>query len=197
MTDQEKFKKTFGTMHASPDILTEVMNMTSENVRPIRVRRNKMKIAAAVVACILVLGAGTTVYAMNVGGIQRIVQVWFHGDQTDATLNVYDDFFTLDVEDGEISYHKEVYNEPDTFNEDGTPVEISEEELLEHLNDPEVVYEEDGSVWVYYYDQKMEITDKFEDGICYCQVKHDDKTFYLTVKYQEGYSMSTDCYIEP
>lgn len=41
-------------------------------------------------AFILVGGTGT-VYAANVGGIQRTIQLWIHGDQTDATLDVKED----------------------------------------------------------------------------------------------------------
>ena len=33
---------------------------------------------------------------MDVGGIQRIVQVWIHGDQTDAIFNVENGNYTLD-----------------------------------------------------------------------------------------------------
>ena len=32
-------------------------------------------------------------YAANVGGIQRTVQIWLHGDQTQATLDVSNDPF--------------------------------------------------------------------------------------------------------
>ena len=36
MTDKEKIHKTFEKMHASPDILTEVLNMTTSNTKFIR-----------------------------------------------------------------------------------------------------------------------------------------------------------------
>lgn len=35
-----------------------------------------------------------------------------------------------------------------------------------------VAFEDDGSVWIYWFDQKVEITDKFNDGICYIQLVH-------------------------
>lgn len=31
MTDEEKFQKTFDKLHASPDVLTEVLKMTAKN----------------------------------------------------------------------------------------------------------------------------------------------------------------------
>ena len=40
--------------------------------------------------CIILGGTGTA-YAANVGGIQRTVQIWLHGDQTQATLDVSND----------------------------------------------------------------------------------------------------------
>ena len=37
MTDKEKFQRVFGKLHASPDVLTEVLNMTTdEKVIPIK-----------------------------------------------------------------------------------------------------------------------------------------------------------------
>ena len=73
----------------------------------------------------------------------------------------------------------------------------TEEELMEVINMPEVEYEEDGSVWVYYRNQKMDITDKFEDGVCYVELKDGDTIQYMTVKYQNGYALSSERYLTP
>ena len=35
MTDEEKFQKTFDKLHASPDVLTEVLKMTAKEHAPI------------------------------------------------------------------------------------------------------------------------------------------------------------------
>ena len=74
---------------------------------------------------------------------------------------------------------------------------LTADELLDEINMPEVEYEEDGTVWVYYLNQKMEVTDKFEDGVCFVQLKADGQTQYITVKYQNGYATSPDGYIQP
>ena len=72
------------------------------------------------------------------------------------------------------------------------------EDILEQLNAPDVEYEADGSIWVYYQNQKIEITDKFDkDGVCYVKIKNGDELLYLTVKYQNGFAYSPKCYIEP
>ena len=43
----------------------------------------------------------------------------------------------------------------------------------------------------------MEITDRFEDGICYVKLVDGDETQYVTVKYNNGYSTSPDAYPNP
>ena len=64
-----------------------------------------------------------------------------------------------------------------------------------NVNSPEVVYEDDGTVWVYYMDQKLEITDDFdENGICHVELKDGDASVYMTIEYEKGYSMNTNKY---
>ena len=179
MTDKEKFQKTFDKLHASPDVLMEVLNMTTnEKVVPVRKRRYIPKVAAAVAALVLVVGSGSAAYAMDLGGIQRVVQVWIHGDQTDATFTVENGTYTLDYKDAE---RKDVH-------QGGGGVAF---------NAPEVLYEDDGKVFLYYLDQKLDITDKFEDGICYIELQVDSKIQYMTIKYQNGYAMSPHGYVQP
>ena len=56
---------------------------------------------------------------------------------------------------------------------------------------------DDGTVWVYYYDQKIDVTDLFEDGVCYVKLVNGDETLYMTIEYENGYSVSSDKYPEP
>lgn len=190
MTDREKFQKTFSKLHASPDLLTEVMEMAEKR------RYHIPKVAVAAIACVVILGSGTTAYAMNVGGIQRTIQIWIHGDQTDAQFVVEDGSYTLDYEDenGEAVHRG---GGGVAIEDDGTERSLTEEELMEEINSPEVEYEEDGSVWIYYKNQKMDITDKFEDGVCYVELKDGDTIQYMTVKYQNGYALSPERYLTP
>jgi len=45
MTDEEKFQKTFDKLHASPDVLTEVLKMTAkEQVVPMKKKRFTPKV---------------------------------------------------------------------------------------------------------------------------------------------------------
>lgn len=73
----------------------------------------------------------------------------------------------------------------------------TEEELLEEANAPDVAYEEDGQMTVYCNDQALEVTDKFEDGVCYVQLQIGEKTEYMTIKYQNGYALSPNGYVQP
>lgn len=204
MTDKEKFKKTFDKLHASPDVLTEVLNMTAnEKVVPIRKKHNLSRVAVAAAALILTLGSGATAYAMDLGGIQRIVQIWIHGDQTSATFTIDNGIYSLDYTD---ENGKEVHQGGGgvAFNEDGTERPVTDEEIMEHvINTPTVSWEDDGRIWVYYMNQKIDITDKFEDGYCYVKLEAGGETKYMTVKYSDpscgglGYGLSTHAFLQP
>lgn len=197
MTDKEKFQKTFEKLHASPKIIAEVINMTeNDKIVSIRKKYRILKTAVAAIALVLILGTGTAAYAMDLGGIQRIVQVWIHGDQTDAVFTFENGTYTLDYTDDDGSAVQRGGGGV-AFNEDGTERPLSEEELLAEINSPEVEYEEDGTVWIYYLNQKLEITDKFEDDICYVELSRNGETIYMTIKYHDGYAMSPHGYVQP
>ena len=69
---------------------------------------------------------------------------------------------------------------------------------IRQANCPEVTYRDDGTVTVYYLDQKLDVTDKFdEDGVCYVQLEGGEKTIYMTIKRGNGYATSTTKYILP
>ena len=161
-------------------------------------RKHKMNMAiAAAIICLIFVGGTSTAYAANIGGIQRVVQLWIHGDQTDATLEIKDDGSY------EMTYQDEAGNIVErggggiAIEEDGSERSLTQEELMWNLNSPEVDYLEDGTVWVYYLNQKIEITDKFdENGVCYVKVCDGEGTIYMTIKYQNGWSMSMDKYID-
>lgn len=196
MTDKEKFQRVFDKLHASPDVLTEVLNMTTnEKIVPIRKKHFTPKAAAAIAALLLVVGSGSVAYARDLGGIQRIVQVWIHGDQTDATFTVENGNYTLDYKDAD---GNDVHQGGGGVAfENGVERPLTADELLEEISMPDVEYKEDGTVWVYYLDQKMEITDKFEDDICYVKLEADGQTQYMTIKYQNGYATSPHGYVQP
>lgn len=192
MTNKEKYKQAFSGLHPLEPISLEVTQMVKMQ------KKHKFQVAAAILTAFILVGGTGTVYAANVGGIQRTIQLWIHGDQTHATLDVKEDgSYNLNYSD-ENGNIVEQGGGGVAFDADGTERPLTEDEIMEQINMPEVEYEEDGSVWVYYENQKIEITDKFDnDKICYVKIKGKEKTLYLTVKYQNGYCISEDKYPNP
>lgn len=192
MTNKEKYKQAFSGLHPLEPISLEVTQMVKMQ------KKHKFQVAAAILTAFILVGGTGTVYAANVGGIQRTIQLWIHGDQTHATLDVKEDgSYNLNYSD-ENGNTVEQGGDGVAFDADGTERPLTEDEIMEQINMPEVEYEEDGSVWVYYENQKIEITDKFDnDKICYVKIKGKEKTLYLTVKYQNGYCISEDKYPNP
>ena len=142
MTEKERFQRAFAPLHASPDTMTEVMKMTERKTkRPALRRAATIGLAAA-----LVLALGSVAYASDLGGIQRTVQLWLNGEMTDATLTVNEGSYTLRYPDKDGTEH-EMGGGGIAIEDDGTERALTEEEMLEHLNAPEVVYEMTARSW--------------------------------------------------
>lgn len=191
MTDKEQYQRTFGVLHASGDFLKE--DFTMKPKKHISIRR----IGILCAAVILIFSMTTVCYAKDVGGIQRTIQLWIHGDQTSAIMDIQDGQYTITYEDAQGNTHQQGGGGV-AIEEDGSERPLTEEELMEHLNSPEVNYLEDGTVWIYYMDQAMEITDRFnEDSICFVQLKNGKDTLYVTIKYDDGYAWSPSAFVQP
>ena len=81
MTNREKYKQAFSVLRASDDFDLEANHM-KQTAKQFRLR--KAVVLAA--ACVMVIGSATIAYAADVGGIQRTVQLWLHGEQTAVTI---------------------------------------------------------------------------------------------------------------
>ena len=90
MTDKERYKRTFSLLRASQEDFMEVKAM-NDNVRILPVR----KLAALCAAVVLVVAMATVANAADVGGIRRAVQIWVHGDQTNAVLDIRGNSYNL------------------------------------------------------------------------------------------------------
>ncbi len=196
MTMKERYKRAFSALHSSPDTITEVMNMLNEQGK----YKRKRMIPRALAAClttVMVIGLSAAAYAANIGGIQRVIQIWVHGDQTDAIIEFDGQGgYSLEYEDKDGNKRTQggggvAYDGP--F---GKERPLTEEELQEQLNSPNV--EEVDGVWtVYYYGQSEDITDKFdENGVCYIKLIHGKEELYLTVSKECGYAFSPKCFID-
>lgn len=188
MTNKERYQRAFSPLHASGDFLTEVQPMMKTNHPTFR------RALALCAAVITIFALATVCYAADVGGIQRKIQIWLQGEQTDAVLNISPDgSYSLNLESG-----KEIHGGGTSFNDDGSERPLTEDEILEHLNRPICETKEDGSRWLYYRDQAIEITDLFdEDGVCYVMLQDGDEILYCTIKKGNGMAVSPHSYISP
>lgn len=194
MFGKKQYQRTFGVLHASGDFLKEDFTMQSSKPFPVR------RIVILCAAVILVFSMSIVCYAEDVGGIRRTIQLWIHGDQTTAVLDIQNGEYTIHYEDADGTPHEQSGGGV-AFNPDGSERPLTDEEIMEHVMEearmPEIDYRKDGSVWVYYMDQAMEITDNFNsDGVCFIQLKNGSDVLYLTVKYQRGYATSPSGFVQ-
>lgn len=195
MFDKKQYQRTFGVLHASGDFLKE--DFTMQTTKPFPVRR----IVILCAAVILVFSMSIVCYAEDVGGIRRTIQLWIHADQTTAVLDIQNGEYTIHYEDADGTPHEQSGGGV-AFNPDGSERPLTDEEIMEHVMEearmPEIDYRKDGSVWVYYMDQEVEITDNFNsDGVCFIQLKNGSDVLYLTVKYQNGHATSPLGFVQP
>ena len=152
------------------------------------------RITGLILAACLVFTLAVTAYAADIGGIRRIIQIWLYGDQTTAVLDVQGGQYTVTDEEGSFI----MGGGGVAFEPDGSERPLTEEEILEHLDHPEVAHKEDGSIWVYYRGQKIEITDRFDaDGYCYLELRDGDDTLYATIDKNGGMATSPTDYPQP
>ena len=193
MTDKEQYKKVFDKVTSFGMEPLEVYRLMQKKRKHTYIH----KAAAAAAAAALIVCSTGVAYAANVGGIQRTIQLWVHGDQTNAELVIEDGHYSYSVSYQEDGSAQTISGGGVAIEDDGTERPLTEEEIMTELYMPEVEYKEDGTVWVYYYNQKIDVTDSFEDGVCYVKLVNGDETRYLTIKYDDGYSVSSQKYPSP
>ena len=195
MIDKQQYQRTFGVLHASGDFLKEDFPMKKTNHFPVR------KLIILCAAVILLLSTSIICYAEDVGGIRTTIQLWIHADQTTAVMDIDNGEYALTYKDAD-GTPREQTGGGVVVNPDGSERPMTDEEIMERVMQqvqmPEVDYKKDGSVWVYYMDQAIDITDQFnDDGICFVQLKNGSDILYLTVDYKAGYATSSDGFIQP
>ena len=92
MTNKQKYKQAFSVLRSSCEITLEVEKMAMIS----RKAKFRATAAAVVTICLLITGGSGVAYAADIGGIQRTIQLWVKGDQTDVTF-VYDESGTYDM----------------------------------------------------------------------------------------------------
>ncbi len=188
MTNKEKYKQAFSALQPSNEIRLEEKIM-----KEYKRKQSKRIIVMAAILCLAVFAGGGGAYAANVGGIQRTIQLWIHGDQTTAELNVNDDgTYTVKIPD-ENGGTKTQSGGGVAFDAFGNERALTEEEILDHLDNPNIEYYDDGSIWLFYRDMAKDITNDFDDdGMCYVKISDDDGELYVTAKKYGGWHISSD-----
>lgn len=203
MSNREKYKRAFQALHAPNKDWLEAVNMDM-NRQHERFSFSRRAVVAVMIAVLLV-GSLTAAYATDLGGFRRTVTLWFHGQATDAQVEVYtgedggvDAEYAFDGdEEGSPAPASYVVTWTDENGEehqmmgggvamepDGTERPLTMDEYLEDLaGSPAEMLEvsEDGRVTLYWYDIAEDITDRFEDGVCRLTLTHGDETLYFTV----------------
>lgn len=184
MTNRERYKQAFSSLHSSGQFTLEV-----EEMEQIRRKHRKNIAVAAAVACAVVIGTGGTVYAADIGGIQQKISMWLSGSQREVDVtgngeNGYGGYTFTYSEDGET---KEISGGGVSIDDEGNETWMSADEVAACLSSSaEIDVDEDGRVWIYYYDQKIDITDSFdENGACSLTLSHEDQTVHLEIKKDE------------
>jgi len=192
MNNAEKYRRAFDALPSSRVTPEEIMNMKRTKV----ISMKRIAVIAAAVVAVLALTAGA--YAADVGGVQREVQLWIHGDQTDATIE-------FDGEGGYSATWTDQNGEEHSMGGGGVVYDFwgnerpaTEEELLEEMMMPRAERSEDGHMWVCWMDQKKDVTDDFdENGVCYVKLVHDGQEQYLTVSEDGSYCTSPRRFPKP
>ena len=197
MTNQEQYKRVFDAVASSKMRKLEASEIMESRKKGFNIKG----LAIAMAAVILVIGACGAAYATDLGGIQSKVQLWLRGELTDVTLEIASNGsgseYALTYTDAD-GNQKEIHGGGIATDMFGRERPLTEDEILEQLSQPEVVYEDDGTVWVYYGSEKVEITDMFDaDGVCYVKLTGGKKPIYMTVQYQQGWSTSNNRFLDP
>ena len=175
------------------------MDASAPKIR--RSHRKALRILRPLIAAAAIMAGCGVCYANNVGGIQRIVQIWAHGQMTTAEVTITNDNnqtgYKMSYKDAD-GKAVEVGGGGVAYNWDGSERPLTAEEVLEDINSPDVELDEkSGRTYVYYMDQKIDITDKFKNGYAYVKLNTSDGTLYVTVRQGRGYAISSEKFIMP
>lgn len=157
--------------------------------------KHKKNIAvAAAIACAVVIGGSGTVYAADIGGIQEKLSVWLYGKQTEVDVTENENGgYTLSYDRGNGTEEMSAYGGV-SIDPNGSQTWLTADQLATTISaSASIEKDADGKVWIYYYDQKQDITDLFDkNGICQITMTHEGRSIFLTISENEygGYSLT-------
>lgn len=177
MTNHERYKQAFSTLHVSDHFHVEVTDMKKH--KTLRLNR----VAALAAALILAIGCMSVAYATDVGGIQTQIQIWLNGKAVDAEITQISDSTYRVTFPGDSGSSEEMNVGGVSIDGDGSETPLDADSIAEMLSSGDVYQDEDGRVWLCYYDQKVDITDQFdENGECRVTLEHDGQNIYFLIR---------------
>ncbi len=180
MTNRERYKQAFSALQTSGKISLEVEDM----VKMQKKHRKNIAVAAAAI-CAALIGVSGTAYAADIGGIQEKVSIWINGKEEEVVITGKGDgSYTLHFESGDDNQVIGGVAIGKDENGDTTEHMLSPNDIVVTINQSaDIVEDANGHVWIYYYDQKADITDLFdEEGACKVQLTHEGQTVYLEIE---------------
>lgn len=192
---EEEFRKRYQSAFSSIRTDHEFdLHAQEETMTNKQVNHNRRWLAVPAAAAVLL--AGTTVYAQNIGGIQRKMQIWLDGELTTATVDLSDE--------GSYTIHDSSGNEVESGG--GVAYEgllnherpLTTGEMAEEIANRITLDERDGKYILYWHDKKVDVTNDFgEDGYAYLTLVDGSDTLYVTINKDGSYSTSPDRYMVP
>ncbi|MCD8123553.1 MAG: hypothetical protein LUE23_00710 [Lachnospiraceae bacterium] len=177
MTNREKYKQAFAPLHAKGTLFLE-----ESRTRQARRKASMRRTAAACLCGLLILGGAGAAYAADLGGIQTRLTAWIRGEEIGGIVAVEEGegLYTYRWDDGEgmedqltaFGYGKDA---------DGNEAALSAAEVLEGASIG-VEADEEGEIWLYYYEYRVDITEYMTDGTCQVALETDGGTVYFDVE---------------
>lgn len=189
MTNKERYKQAFSALPSSQQFHLEEAEMTQ-----IHKKHKKNITVAAAIACAVIIGGSGTVYAADIGGIQEKISVWLYGKQTEVDVTENENGgYTLSYDRGNGTEEMSAYGGVN-IDPNGSQTWLTADQLATTISaSASIEKDADGKVWIYYYNQKQDITDLFDkNGICQITMTHEGKSIFLTISENEygGYSLT-------
>ena len=194
MNNRDKYIKASSIIEPSADfasrVLREADKMSANEIReyrPFHFRKRRLISIAATFALVFALSA--TAYATDLGGFKGTIDSWLYGKAVKAEVEIKDGTYYIKYPDGSERSGGGV-----AMGTDGEEHPLTEEEILEDLNNEVEVEENDeGRIMFYYRDHAVDITDKIdENGIAKVHFKDGVLSSYITVKWNGDGSYVTD-----
>lgn len=179
MTNKDRYKQACSALHPSKTIkLEEIMKHTTHKVmRPI---------AAVVATVVLLCGCVTMAYAADVGGIRTTIQSWFRGEAADMDV--------VEKAPGEYEFQIHQNGQTHTMGGGGVAIDmfgneqpLSPEDVAQTLSE-EISQKEDGSIWLYYKNYAIDITEYMTPNGCKLLLNDNGEKLYYNVTAVENRS---------